>query len=134
MRILKLIFKNAFRHNFSALLTVVGISIAVIAFGLLRTVVTAWSAGVEASAANRLITRQAVSFIFPLPLAYRDQIAKIPGVDVVTYANWFQGVYIDKNQFFARLAVDPETIFQVYPEFLITDEEYQTFLKERNSC
>ena len=134
MRILKLIIKNSLRHKLRTILTILGISIAVFAFGLLRTVVTAWNAGVEASAANRLITRQAVSFIFPLPLAYRDQIEKIPGVDVVTYANWFQGVYIDKNQFFARLAVDAETIFQVYPEFLISDEEYQTFLKERNSC
>jgi putative ABC transport system permease protein len=134
MRILKLIIKNSLRHKLRTILTIIGISIAVFAFGLLRTVVTAWNAGVEASAANRLITRQAVSFIFPLPLAYRDQIEKLPGVDVVTYANWFQGVYIDKNQFFARLAVDAETIFQVYPEFLISDEEYQTFLKERNSC
>ena len=134
MRIIKLIFKNALRHKLRTLLTVVGISIAVIAFGILRTVVTAWNAGVEASAANRLITRQAVSFIFPLPLAYRDQIAKIPGVEVVTYANWFQGVYIDKNQFFARLAVDAETIFEVYPEFIVSKDEYQTFLKERNSC
>ncbi|MCW9098061.1 MAG: ABC transporter permease [Ignavibacteriaceae bacterium] len=134
MRILKLIFKNSLRHKLRTLLTVVGISIAVIAFSLLRTVVTGWNAGVEASAANRLIVRQAVSFIFPLPLAYRDQIAKIPGVEAVTYANWFQGVYIDKNQFFARLAVDPETIFEVYPEFLISKDEYQTFLKERNSC
>ena len=134
MKILKLILKNSLRHKLRTILTIIGISIAVFAFGLLRTVVTAWNAGVEASAANRLITRQAVSFIFPLPLAYRDQIAKIPGVDEVTYANWFQGVYIDKNQFFARLAVDPETIFEVYPEFLISDEEYQTFLKERNSC
>jgi len=134
MRILKLIIKNSLRHKLRTILTIIGISIAVFAFGLLRTVVTAWNAGVEASAANRLITRQAVSFIFPLPLAYRDQISKIPGVDVVTYANWFQGVYIDKDQFFARLAVDPETIFEVYPEFLISDEEYQTFLKERNSC
>ncbi|MBT8377919.1 MAG: FtsX-like permease family protein [Ignavibacteria bacterium] len=134
MRILKLIFKNALRHKLRTFLTIVGIAIAVIAFGILRTVVTAWNAGVEASAANRLITRQAVSFIFPLPLAYRDQIAKIPGVDEVTYANWFQGVYIDKNQFFARLAVDPETIFKVYPEFLVSKDEYQTFLKERNSC
>jgi putative ABC transport system permease protein len=134
MRILKLIIKNSLRHKTRTILTILGISIAVFAFGLLRTVVTAWNAGVEASAANRLITRQAVSFIFPLPLAYRDQILKIPGVDVVTYANWFQGVYIDKNQFFARLAVDAETIFQVYPEFLISEEEYQTFLSERNSC
>jgi putative ABC transport system permease protein len=134
MRILKLIFKNSLRHKLRTLLTIVGISIAVIAFSLLRTVVTGWNAGVEASAANRLIVRQAVSFIFPLPLAYRDQIAKIPGVEAVTYANWFQGVYIDKNQFFARLAVDPETIFEVYPEFLVSKDEYQTFLKERNSC
>ena len=134
MKILKLILKNSLRHKLRTILTIIGISIAVFAFGLLRTVVTAWNAGVEASAANRLVTRQAVSFIFPLPLAYKDQISNIPGVDVVTYANWFGGVYIDKNQFFARLAVDPETIFEVYPEFLISDEEYQTFLKERNSC
>jgi len=134
MRILKLIIKNSLRHKLRTFLTILGISIAVFAFGLLRTVVTAWNAGVEASAANRLITRQAVSFIFPLPLAYRDQISNIPGVDEVTYANWFQGVYIDKSQFFARLAVDAETIFDVYPEFLVSDEEYQTFLKERNSC
>jgi putative ABC transport system permease protein len=55
-------------------------------------------------------------------------------VEAVTYANWFQGVYIDKNQFFARLAVDAETIFDVYPEFKVSKEEYQNFLKERNSC
>lgn len=134
MRILKLIIKNSLRHKLRTFLTILGISIAVFAFGLLRTVVTAWNAGVEASAANRLITRQAVSFIFPLPLAYRDQISNIPGVEEVTYANWFQGVYIDKTQFFARLAVDAETIFEVYPEFVVSEEEYQTFLKERNSC
>jgi putative ABC transport system permease protein len=134
MRILKLIIKNSLRHKLRTVLTILGISIAVFAFGLLRTVVTAWNAGVEASAANRLVTRQAVSFIFPLPLAYRDQISKIPGVDVVTFANWFGGVYIDKNQFFARLAVDAETIFDVYPEFIVSDSAYQNFLKERNSC
>ncbi len=134
MKVFKLIFKNALRHKLRTLLTIMGIAIAIIAFGILRTVVTAWSAGVEASAANRLITRQAVSFIFPLPFTYRDKIAAIPGVEEVTFANWFQGVYIDKNQFFARLAVDPETIFNVYPEFLITSEELKTFKSERNSC
>jgi putative ABC transport system permease protein len=104
------------------------------AFALLRTVVTAWYAGVEASAANRLITRHAVSFVFPLPLAYRDRIAQVPGVNKVTYALWFSGVYIDKNQFFARLAVDSETFFDVYPEFLIEKEEFETFKRERNAA
>lgn len=134
MRILKLIFKNSLRHKLRTFLTIVGIAIAVIAFVLLRTVVTAWYIGIEASAPDRLITRQAVSFIFPLPYAYKDKIASVPGVEEVTFSNWFQGVYIDKNQFFARLAVDAETIFDVYPEFLITKEEKGNFLNERNSC
>ena len=134
MKVFKLIFKNALRHKLRTALTILAISIAVMAFGLLRTVVTAWYAGVEASAANRLISRQAVSFIFPLPYSYRDQIAKLPGVEQVTYMNWFQGVYIDKNQFFARMAVDAETIFDVYPEFLLDAGQLQTFKRERNSC
>ncbi|OGU36396.1 MAG: ABC transporter ATP-binding protein [Ignavibacteria bacterium GWB2_35_6b] len=134
MKVLKLILKNSLRHKLRTLLTIFGIAIAVIAFGILRTVVTAWYAGVEASAADRLITRQAVSFIFPLPYTYRDKIANVPGVEKVTFATWFSGVYIDKNQFFPRLAVDPETIFDVYPEWVLTKEEKETFIKERNSC
>jgi len=134
MRVLKLILTNPLRHKLRTLLTILGIAIAVIAFILLRTVVTAWYIGVEGSSANRLITRQAVSFIFPLPYAYRDKIAQLDGVEKVTFANWFGGVYIDKNQFFARIAADAETIFDVYPEFLLSKEELETFKKERNSC
>jgi putative ABC transport system permease protein len=122
------------RHKLRTFLTILGIGIAVMAFGLLRTVVTAWYAGMEASAANRLITRQAVSFIFPLPYSYKEQIAKVPGVQNVTYMNWFGGTYIDKNQFFARMAVDPATLQDVYPEFIFVPEQYETFKKERNAC
>ncbi len=134
MRVLKLIFKNAQRHKLRTFLTVLGISIAVIAFGLLRTVVTAWNVGVEASAVNRLVTRQAVSFIFPLPYSYREKILQIPGIEKVSFMNWFGGVYKDKNQFFARMAVDAETLFDVYPEFLLSKPEKDIFIKERNSC
>ncbi len=134
MKVFKLIFKNTLRHKLRTFLTILGIAIAVVAFGLLRTVVTAWHAGVEASSANRLITRQAVSFIFPLPLAYKNKIENVPGISKVTYANWFSGVYIDKNQFFARLAVDANTIFDVYPEFVLSKEEKENFIKERNAC
>lgn len=134
MKLVKLIFKNALRHKLRASLTIVGIAIAVMSFGLLRTVVTAWNAGVASSAADRLITRQSVSFIFPLPYAYRDQIGKVPGVAKVTWFNWFGGVYKDKTQFFARMACDPETLFDVYPEFVMDAEQLAVFKKERNSC
>jgi putative ABC transport system permease protein len=134
VELLKLLLRNTLRHKLRSLLTLTGIGVAVMAFALLRTVVTAWHAGIEASAANRLITRHAVSFVFPLPLAYRDRIAQVRGVNKVTYASWFSGVYIDKNQFFARLAVDSETFFDVYPEFVIKREQFEAFKRERNAC
>ncbi len=131
---MQLLFRNALRHKLRSTLTIVGVGVAVMAFVLLQTVVTAWYAGVEASAANRLITRHAVSFVFTLPLAYRDRIAQIPGVNKVTFASWFSGVYIDKNQFFARLAVDSGTFFDVYPEYLVDPEQFDLFKRERNAC
>ncbi len=134
MKVLKLIFKNALRHKLRTFLTIIGITIAVIAFGLLRTVVTIWDSSVDATMADRLITRQAVSFIFPLPYAYYEKIKNVPGVKEVTFANWFQGVYKDKDNFFARLAINQETFFDVYSEFLISEEELSVFKRERNAC
>ena len=134
MELFKLLLRNATRHKLRSVLTIFGVGVAVMAFALLQTVVSAWHAGVEASAANRLISRHAVSFVFPLPLAYRDRIAQVPGVNKVTFASWFSGVYIDKNQFFARLAVDSETFFEVYSEFLIDKEQFDAFKRERNAA
>lgn len=134
MKVIKLIFKNSFRHKLRSSLTIIGIAVAVIAFGVLRTVVTAWYQAVDASSNDRLVTRQSVSFIFPLPLSYRDKIAQVPGVKQATYANWFGGTYIDKKNFFARLAVDADTYFKVYPEYEMTKKEFDDFKKERDAC
>ncbi|HVO92118.1 MAG TPA: ABC transporter permease, partial [Terriglobales bacterium] len=134
MELLRLLFCNALRHKLRSVLTIIGVAVAVMAFALLRTVVAAWYAGVEASSANRLITRHAVSFVFPLPLAYRERIYQIPGVEKVTFAIWFSGVYIDKNQFFARLAVDSESFFTVYPEYVLDKDQLDAFQKQRNAC
>lgn len=134
MKILKIIFANALRHKLRTTLTILGIAIAVIAFGVLRTVVTVWDSSVDAAAANRLITRQAVSFIFPLPYAYKEKIKNVEGVKEVSFANWFGGVYKDKNNFFTRMCVDADTYFDVLPEFIISPEELENFKKERNAC
>lgn len=134
MHVFRLIWKNLLRHKLRTILTISGIAVAILAFGLLRTVVTAWHSGVEASAQNRLITRHAVSFIFRLPYAYREQIAKVPGINEVSFADWFGGIYIDQLQFFPRFAVEAETYFDLFPEFIISKEQLIAFQKERNSC
>jgi putative ABC transport system permease protein len=137
VKLFKMVLKNLFRHRLRTILTMLGIATAVMAFGLIRTIVGAWNAGVEASAANRMITRHSVSFIFPVPLPYRQQISRVPGVAAVSWANWFGGVYGDPNDFknfWPRLAVDPETYFDLYPEFQLPPDQLAAFQKERNAC
>jgi putative ABC transport system permease protein len=134
MKVLKLILRNIFRHKLRAMLTILGIAIAVMSFGLLRTIIDAWYSGSDHAAPDRLVSRHAISFIFSLPLADRDQIKRIPGVVDVTYESWFGGIYKDKNQFFARLACDANNIFDIYPEFQLPKDQHDAFITDRNSC
>jgi len=137
VKIFKLILRNAFRHKLRTLLTLLGIAVAVLAFTLLRTVVGAWYSGVEAASADRLITRHAVSFVFPLPLSYEQKIRTTPGVNNVSFATWFQGQYKDPKEFknfFPRLAIDTQHYFEMYPEFMVPPDQMQAFRSERNAC
>jgi putative ABC transport system permease protein len=131
---LKLIIRNAFRHRLRTLLTMLGIVIAVLAFGLLRTVVDAWSAGVDAASSTRLVTRNAISLVFPLPLTYEEKIRQVPGVKTVSRANWFGGVYIDKRNFFPQFAVDGRAYLELYPEYRVAPEQLKAFLLDRKGC
>src|SRR3990172_160566 len=128
MKFLKLIFRNTMRHKLRTFLTVAGISIAVLAFTLLRTVVGSWYSGIDAASADRLIVRHAVSFVFALPKAYEEKIKKVPGVENLSYAVWFQGSYKDPKEFknfFPRMAIDTEHYFEIYPEFRISKEHLE---------
>jgi putative ABC transport system permease protein len=134
MKNLKLILRNIFRHKLRAILTILGIAIAVMSFGLLKTIIGAWYANSDNAAPDRLATRHAISFIFSLPIADKDQIKQIPGVKDVTHETWFGGIYKDKNQFFPRIACDPNNFFEVYPEFVLNPEEKKAFLADRSGC
>jgi putative ABC transport system permease protein len=135
MPLIHLIVKNLFRHKLRTILTVFGIAIAILAFGMIRTVIAMWYSGVEASSPNRLITRNAISLIFPLPIAYRNSILAVPGVSEVSYAQWFGGIYIDeKHSQFPQIAVDGATWFDVAPENRLSETEKVSFLRERNAA
>ena len=134
MELIKLILRNTLRQRLRATLTILGMAVAILAFCLLRTVVDAWYAGVSAASPNRLVTRNAVSLIFPLPISYRQKILQVSGVSQVAYANWFAGVYIDERHFFPRMAVGPEIFFDLFPEFVIPEDQRKAFQKERNAC
>jgi putative ABC transport system permease protein len=131
MMILKILFRNAFHNKLRSGLTILGIAVAILAFGLLRTVINSWYSGVEAASTTRLVTRNAISIIFPLPISYKEKIRQIEGVKIVSYGNWFGGVYIDEKNFFANFCVDPRTYFELYPEFVLDSIQKKIFLADR---
>jgi len=131
---IKLLYRNSLRHKLRTFLTILGLTVAILAFGLLRTVVSAWYAGVEASSASRLITRNAISLVFTLPASYREKIRQIDGVKTVSWGNWFGGIYIDEKNFFPNFAVDPKTYLELYPEFSLPPEQQKAFFLDRRGA
>jgi putative ABC transport system permease protein len=132
--LLRILWRSAFRHRLRTALTVLAVVIAVLAFALLRTVVDAWYAGVAQSSATRLVTRNAISLVFPLPLYYRDRIRQVDGVTVVAHGDWFGGYYLDPKNFFANFAVEPRSYLALYPEYRLSEAERTAFLRDRRSA
>ncbi len=134
MLLLKLLLRNAFRQRLRTVLTVLAITIAILAFGFLRTIIDAWYSGVEASSPARLVTRNAISLTTPLPLSYKDRIKRVRGVRTVSYGQWFGGIYISEKNFFPNFAVEPASYLELYPEYVIPEEQKKAFIKDRKAC
>ena len=134
MLIVRLLFKNIFRQKLRMSLTLLGLVVAIVAFGLLRTIVDAWYAGVNSTSSTRLVTRNAISLTFPLPLNYADRIRQTDGVTEVSWANWFGGVYITERNFFPQFAVEPDSYFQLYPEYRLDPQEWKNFIRDKQGA
>src|SRR6202046_2611836 len=97
----------------------------------LRTILTV---GADIAGADRLVIINRISIIQPLPLSYRDQIQRIPGVKSITHNNWFGGVYQDEKNFFPQFVIDPENQRQVMSELVVPDDQWQKFVADREGA
>jgi putative ABC transport system permease protein len=134
MKYLPLILANLRRHRRRTVLTTLSVATALFLFASLQTVITTIAAASQFGSARRLVTMNATGMVFTLPVAYANRIAAIPGVDHVTYANWFGGKYGDGKRFFAAFAVEPKSYLEMYPEISVPEDKKQAFLRERNSA
>ena len=134
MKYLHLVLSNLFRKKTRTVLTAGSFAVALFLFGILAVVDGAFSQGVDVAGVDRLVVLNRVSLIQPLPLAYRDRLARIPGVTQVTFANWFGGVYQDERNFFPQFAIDRENYRQVFPEFIVPDDQWQAFLTDKEGA
>ena len=134
MKFSRLILANLFRKKIRLILTIGSFAVALFLFAFLAVVKDAFGRGADVANASRLVTINRVSIIQPIPLSYRDKIARIPGVQAVTHYNWFGGVYQDEKNFFPQFVIDPENQRTVVPELVVPDDEWNNFLKDRQGA
>jgi putative ABC transport system permease protein len=131
MKYMYLIFSSLKRKKLRTGLTILSIVVAFILFGYLTAIRQAFDAGVEVAGADRLIVRHKVSLIQLLPQSYESKIERIDGVDNATHSTWFGGIYQEPRNFFAQMSIVPEELFDMYPEFIISDEHKAAWLETR---
>jgi putative ABC transport system permease protein len=129
-----LIIANLFRKKIRLTLTIGSFAVALFLFAFLGVVRDAFNRGADVAGADRLVIINRTSIINTIPLSYRDRMLRIPGVKSITHNNWFGGVYKDEKNFFPQFVIDPENQRQVFPEFLVPDDQWNRFLKDREGA
>ena len=131
MKLLPLVLANLTRKKTRTILTLLSLVMAFMLFGLLQGVNLLFSSGAELVGTQRLITQARVSFTNPLPLAHLPRIEAVDGVERVAWSQFFGGIYQDERNFFPQFAVPTDRYFELYPEWVVSDEHLQSFQRTR---
>ena len=134
MKYLPLLWRNLWRRRVRTIFTFLSIVVAFLLFGVLMAIRNSFEAGIDLAGQNRLLTIHKMSIIQLLPERYLAAIRSTPGVKAATYFSWFGGIYQDPKNFFAQMAVDPEGLFRLYPEYLIDPAQKEAWIKTRTGA
>jgi len=136
MTLASFVLKNALRNKRRASLTIVSVAVSCALLVTLLTLQRELTTPPESEAgARRIIARNKVSLMQPLPYKQLAQIQKIPGVKQVTPFTFFGGLYRDETATgWAQFAVDPLRFKDLIIEGRISGGSYEDFAKDRNSC
>jgi putative ABC transport system permease protein len=134
MKFFPLLWRNLWRKKTRTIFTLLSIFVAFVLFGLLMTIRTAFTFGVDIAGLDRLVLIHKVSLIMPLPISYLNRLQTTPGVEIATHQSWFGGIYQDPSNFFAQIAVDPEPFMRIYPEFKLPPDQYAAWMADRQGA
>jgi putative ABC transport system permease protein len=136
LRLGPLILRNVIRNRRRTLLTLASTAVSLALLSLLTAIYQGffYSEPASPSEALRLVCRHRVSLTNPLPASHYARIKSVPGIDQVSAWSWFQGVYKEPKNFFARFAVDADVIFDIHKDWQIPKEQLAAFKQQRTAC
>lgn len=130
-----LIWSNFTRNHGWKILTLLSLLIAFVLFGLLMAVRNGLSFSDNSQAgARRLVTTNKVTPFAPMPVAYAERIAQVPGVQAVTYNGFMAGTFQKPSNFFMVLPMPAQSLFKVYPELYVSPAEWQSWFQDRTGA
>jgi putative ABC transport system permease protein len=134
MKFMPLIWRNLGRRKIRTIFTLLSVFVAFVLFGILMAIRVAFSGTITLSGAERLVMIDRISLINPIPLSYQQRVQSVEGVKDITHANWFGGIYQEPKNFFANMAVDPESWLRIYPEVAMPDDQKKAWLADRTGA
>jgi putative ABC transport system permease protein len=131
MKFLPLLLANLTRKKIRTTLTIGSFAVAMFLFGLLVAVRAGFRQGIDVAGADRLVVVGRTGLIQPLPLPYQERLRRLPGIEDVTHATWFGGIYQDPKNFFAQFVIVPDDWLRLYPEFKVDEAQWRDYVADR---
>jgi len=130
-----LVLKNLLRSKRRTILTVLSIAVSLFIFSALVSVPTVVQQILSDTAAStRIAAHNKAGLAYAIPIAYKQRIETLPHVEVVLAESWFGGVYHEVWDQFPNLAIDPEQVDLMWPDYGISKEQFEQFKKIRTAC
>lgn len=150
MNFLTLVLVNLGRNKLRTVLTLMSVTVALFLYCALGGILDTLAESIKVGSQSRLIVRNKVSLVFPIPLAYRERIGAVPGIRDIAVQQWFGGTDPkDPHNFFAQFGVDEHfwpiysndmEIVQASTPQVITplaagiDPKLAAYMAEQNAC
>jgi len=132
MKYLPLIWAGLWRKRARTVLTLLCVVVAFGLFGMLHGFTAAIDGIVDAMSDTRLRIMSRVNIMEALPLAHRQRIETVPGVEGVSYYNFFAGYYQEPANGVQVGAIDVATLDAIYPEIELDPAYVEAMKRTRN--
>jgi len=135
MKYASLVFKNLFRSGRRTTLTIFSIAVSLFIFSALVSLPTVANQLLADSGSSvRIACRSKMGLSYPLPEAYKNKIAATRHVVAVVPEKVFFGLYHDVTDQFPNIAVEPDQIELMWPDWGISPQSAEQFRKVRRGA
>lgn len=135
MKYAMLVLKNLTRSKRRTILTVLSIAVSLFIFSALVSMPTVVNQLLADSASStRVACHNKAGVTYGIPEAYKQRIVATPHVVAASAQSWFGGVYHEVSDQFPNMAVDPEMVGEMWPDWDISPQALHDFQRVRTGA